>query len=257
MLNDILTAESLQAQMGDDAPFLCVFDCIDSTNEQAKRMAIAGERGTVLIAASEQTAGRGRMGRSFYSPGETGIYCSILKTTEKSLRSAVSLTGATSVAVMRAIRSLTGRQCGIKWVNDLYLDGKKVAGILAEAVTGLDGGGQQLILGIGVNLRTEEFPEELVEKAGAVMGHSVTRAQLIAEIWQELVPYLQDFEDRSWLSEYREHSIVIGREIGWKEGEAIHRGVAVDINEDGELVVQDTDGKTQVLRTGEISILLN
>jgi len=158
------------------------------------------------------------------------------------------------VAVMRAIRAQTGEQCLIKWVNDLYLNGKKVCGILAEALSGLEAGKQQVILGIGVNLRTEEFPDELSDKAGSVCGKEVSRVCLIAAIWRELCPFLENFDDRSWLSDYRTHSMVIGKEIEWREGARVSRGIAVDINGDGELLVEDTDGKRCVLRTGEISV---
>ena len=158
------------------------------------------------------------MGRSFYSPEKTGVYFSILQTVTKPLQSAVSLTGAAAVAVMRAIRAQTGRQCQIKWVNDLYLDGKKVCGILAEALSGLEEGTQQVILGIGVNLCTEEFPEELIDKAGSLHGRETTRVDLIASIWRELSPFLQNFEDRSWLPDYRAYSMVIGKEITWLRG---------------------------------------
>ena len=254
MVNDRFDCASLEKAIGEGAPKLYVAACIDSTNEQGKRMASAGERDTVLIAAAEQTAGRGRMGRSFYSPNETGVYFSILFTVEHPLQNAVSLTGATAVAVMRAIRAKTGEQCRIKWVNDLYLNEKKVCGILAEALSGLEAGKQQVILGIGINLSTQVFPEELVDKAGSLQGKETTRTELIAAIWKELSPFLQNFEDRSWLADYRTHSMVIGRSIEWRERDCVSRGSAVDVNRDGELLVKDVDGKDHVLRTGEISV---
>ena len=98
MEKDVLNLESVQRELGELPIELCVLDCVDSTNEQAKRMAIAGERRTVLIAAEQQTRGRGRLGRSFFSPASTGIYFSILHTVDRPLQSAVSLTGATAVA---------------------------------------------------------------------------------------------------------------------------------------------------------------
>lgn len=254
MLNDQFDYASLKKAIGENAPKLCVAACIDSTNEQGKRMAIAGERETVLIAAAEQTNGRGRMGRSFYSPNATGVYFSILFTVERPLQSAVSLTGATAVAVMRAICDKTGKQCQIKWVNDLYLNGKKVCGILAEALSGLEAGKQQVILGIGINLSTQEFPEELVDKAGSVQGKAIDRVDLIAAIWKELFPFIQNPDDRSWLSDYRTHSMVIGKPIEWREQGSVSRGIAVDINGDGELIVKNCEGENTLLRTGEISV---
>lgn len=257
MTNDRLNLAALQGAIGEPSPKLAVFDLIDSTNEEAKRRAIAGERDTVLIVANEQSAGRGRMGRSFYSPKETGIYFSVLKTLDCPLDSGVTLTGAAAVAVMRAIRRVTGIQTGIKWVNDLYLNGKKVCGILAEALSGLEDHSRQIILGVGINLNTEIFPDELLTKAGALHADGVTRAELIAAIWQELEHFLSDFTDRSWLDDYRTHSTVIGKAITWiRDGESFC-GTATGINRDGELEVKCESGALLTLRTGEISVRLN
>lgn len=254
MEKDVLSLDDLRKELGNEPIALRVFDCVDSTNEEAKRMAIDGERRTVLIAAAQQTRGRGRLGRSFYSPASTGIYFSVLHTVDRPLQSAVSLTGAAAVAVMRAIRTKTGKDPSIKWVNDLYLDGKKVCGILAEALSGLEEGRRHLILGIGINLRTDEFPMELSDKAGSVYGIYATRAALIAEIYRELKPFLQDSENRTWIEDYRAHSAVLGKRIVWTEGEHSREGRAVGINDFGELEVETDQNERLVLRTGEISV---
>ena len=231
-----------------------VFEEIDSTNNEAKRMALEGVRTPVLIAASRQTAGRGRMGRSFYSPAQTGVYCSILYRLDESLETSVSITGATAVAVMRAIYRITGLQTAIKWVNDLYWNGKKVCGILAEAVT--VGNVSHLIVGIGINLSTREFPKDLEGRAGSLNLKSDLRMALIAEIWRELWPSLQDPRDRAWLDDYRRYSCVIGQAIVWYEGETMYCGIAEAINGDGELLVAREDGTAVLLRTGEITLRL-
>lgn len=255
--DDLFNTERLCAALGSAAEglSLTVLDVCDSTNNEAKRMAVAGSPSPAIIAANTQTAGRGRLGRSFYSPSQTGLYFSILYPTQAPLQSAVSLTGAAAVAVMRALCKTAGKQTAIKWVNDLYLEGKKVCGILAEALTGGSEVRQTyLIIGIGVNLSTVDFPTELSVKAGSVNSENVTRAELIAAIWRELSPYLIDPNDRSWLADYRAHSMVIGKEIEWSHGEERHAGIAVGITEDGALEVRLPNGEMTLLRTGEISV---
>ena len=241
-------------QAAKNAPALYVFDEIDSTNQEAKRMAADGFTGSALIAADRQTAGRGRMGRSFYSPAQTGAYFSVLYTPAAPLFDAVRITSAAAVATMRAIRALTGKQTLIKWVNDLYLDGKKVCGILAEAVS--VGGGSQVILGIGVNLCTAEFPKELASIAGGLGAFDVSPSDLIARIYCELEGYLNDPNDLSWLGDYRTYSMVIGKEITWIEGGEPCAGHALAIDSDGALLVRRNDGTQHRLHTGEISVRL-
>ena len=228
-----------------------VFDEIDSTNTQAKRMVQNGFRGDALLVAHTQTAGRGRMGRSFYSPLATGAYFSILHPLTTPLCDAVAITSAASVAVMRAIKSLTGVQTQIKWVNDLYYNEKKVCGILTEAVS--TGESTHIIVGIGINLDTAEFPTELTEIAGS-LGTQVDVNVLIAQIYSEITFYLQDPTAREWLADYRAHSCVIGRRIAWTEGETTHIGIAESIDEDGALLIKDEQNEHIRLHTGEISL---
>ncbi len=250
---DVLDRESVLDALGETAASLrvCVYDTVDSTNSEAKRLAIAGETSPMLVAACAQTAGRGRLGRSFFSPN-SGVYFSILYPFRASPDRAVSVTGAAAVAVMRAIRICMGIETEIKWVNDLYHKGKKVCGILAESLVGLSAQ-SMLVLGIGVNLRTREFPEELASIAGSLES-DVPRAELIAEIGRQLLPFLEDPEDDSWLADYRAHSCVIGKRIEWSDGTRSLRGLAKGINELGELETYDEAGQTHVLRTGEISV---
>lgn len=254
-IHNPINAARLRALLGERGleVSLCVFDEIDSTNSEAKRMAVEERSTPALIVAAAQSAGRGRMGRSFYSPAETGAYFSILFDAEQSMETTLSITGAASVAVMRAIRKLCGKQTAIKWVNDLYLNGKKVCGILTEAVSGLTDL-PKVILGIGVNLSTEVFPPELSQKAGSLGESALSREALIAEVVRELWPYLQNPTDQSWLEDYRIHSCVIGKEIRWSVGESAYTGRAVGIDGRGALEVRLSDGSTEFLRTGEISI---
>ena len=250
---DLLTKEILCRAIGDADLSVHVHRSLDSTNSEAKRLALSGGGCPALIVAESQSAGRGRMGRSFYSPADTGVYFSILDRAKGSLADAVTLTGAAAVAVMRAIRSLCGKQTQIKWVNDLYLEGRKVCGILAESVT-LAGEAPYVILGIGINLRTSDFPPELAGKAGSLGACELSRAALIAQVWREIQPFLRDPHSREWLEEYRAHSCVLGKPIRWVDGGNSFSGIAEGIDEDGRLAVRTDLADLVLLRTGEISI---
>ncbi len=228
-----------------------VFDEIDSTNTEARRMVQGGFSGDALLVAHAQTSGRGRMGRSFYSPAETGAYFSILHTLNTPLYDAVAITSAASVAVMRAIRNLTGVQTEIKWVNDLYYNGKKVCGILTEAVS--TGESTHVIVGIGINLNTADFPTELTGIAGS-LGTRIDASELIAQIYREIAPYLQSPTEREWLDDYRAHSMVLGKRVTWIAEGTAHNGIAESIDEDGALLVRDEIGVSTRLHTGEVSL---
>lgn len=233
-----------------------VFPTLPSTNLYAKELAKKGAD-RALIVALAQTAGRGRMERSFYSPSGVGVYFSILHAVDIALADAVSVTCAAAVAVMRAIRSVCGVQTKIKWVNDLYYLGKKVCGILTEAVRDPNVSSQHaLIVGIGINLRSATFPSELAEIAGTLGADSVDPSDLIAAVVDELSAFLEDPTNREWLEDYRRHSCVIGKEITWRCGDAVYTGRALDIDGDGALIVQNEAGETVSLNTGEISVRL-
>ena len=255
-------AEAFEKALGDalkasglDLP-LFAFDELDSTNRFAKDLAAREVCQRALIVALSQSAGRGRMGRTFYSPAGSGVYFSLLFPLTVAPTAALSLTAAAAVAVMRAIRKLTGKQVQIKWVNDLYLNEKKVCGILAESILSAEGGCSYLVLGIGVNWYSAEFPDELFSIAGSVGAIGVPREALIACVTEELLPFLEDPKDHSWLSEYRSHSAVLGKRIKWIQNDCERHGDALDIDDEGGLLVQAEDGETVLLRTGEISVRL-
>ena len=246
----------LKTLLGDDADGmnLYVFDELDSTNTYAKRLVIEENIKHALIVAGFQSAGRGRMGRSFYSPNGTGVYFSILHTTEQPLSGVVSLTSMTAVAVMRAIRDLTGKQAQIKWVNDLYLQNKKVCGILAESIS-LGEGMSRVIIGIGINWYASEFPQELAQIAGSVgADRSISRLRLVAQIHRELQRLMRSIDSDDWLSDYREHSMVIGKEILWMQDGREHTGRAIGIDPRGALIVRNDAGEETALFSGEITL---
>ena len=252
---DSYTAEDVLKALGTscNAPHVVVLSEVDSTNTEARRRFCDGTRRPTLLLAHSQTAGRGRLGRSFHSP-DTGIYFSLLYPLSGELPSAVSITCAASVAVMRAIRNTVGAETDVKWVNDLYLGGKKVCGILTEAVT--MGAETALIVGIGINLRPTAFPPELESIAGSLNDEKTPRAVLAAAILRELLPYLADPADKSWLEDYRRRSTVLGRRVTFTESGRAQGGIATAINERGELEILQDDGRVTTLRTGEITLRL-
>jgi BirA family biotin operon repressor/biotin-[acetyl-CoA-carboxylase] ligase len=243
-----------------------VYKSIDSTNQEVKRRALDGAGEGLVILSEEQTAGRGRRGRSFYSPQKTGIYMSVLFRPEaERSQDVVLVTTAASVAICRAIRKVLGEEPEIKWVNDVYLRGKKVCGILTEAVSDFESGRiDTVIVGIGINYRVpdEGFPEEIKDIAGPVcrIDHTVPRNTLVAAILNELYSLYEGLSERTYMADYKKWSNVIGREVRFSTGADMTKeenwewGTAVDIDSDGGLLVQMKNGEQRTLRTGEITL---
>jgi len=246
-------ASELRQYLADRVPPIAVqvHECIDSTNLEAKRLAVGGSEDT-LIVAERQTAGRGRLGRSFHSPVGTGAYFSLLYTPSASINAAVTVTCASSVAVMRAIRRLVGKEAGIKWVNDLYLDGKKICGILCESVC-VDGK-VRIVIGIGINIATSFEGTELASIAGSIGCSELSPAALIAEVLCELYPLLEDPEGREWIDDYRATSTVLSRRVSFAQEGVVREGIALSIDGDGALIVRTDDGIEHRLFSGEITV---
>lgn len=254
---DLLSEELITAVLRHRDIRVSVFDCIDSTNNEAKRRLAGGGPGAELIVASQQTAGRGRMGRSFYSPAETGLYMSLALSCPGGFESAVSSTTAAAVAVVRAIERLTPLRPLIKWVNDIYLDGRKVCGILTEGVTDFETGALTgIVVGIGINLHTEEFPADIGAVAASLGSSSPGRCVLAAAVADELADIIGAYPDRSYLDFYRSRSLVIGRRITYTAGGVSADAEAVGIDDIGGLIVRKDNGETFALSSGEISLRL-
>ena len=253
---EALDRETILLDLGREELFLVVEDTVDSTSDAAKRHILSGGRTPAVFLAERQTAGRGRMGRSFYSPAETGLYLSLAVPAKGELADAVFLTTAAAVATLTAIQRVTGIETRIKWVNDLYYADKKVCGILAESF--LLGDARFLILGVGINLTTEQFPEELRDRAGSLLSsaHGV-RNRLAAAVIEELMTVMAgEFDRAELMATYRAHSMVLGREITYTENGVTYAGVAREIDEFGHLVIEKADGEIAILASGEITLRL-
>lgn len=249
--NDIITKKGLKEYLDFDADVL-YYSSVDSTNNEAKRLVSAGSNSPMLIVAEEQTSGRGRQGKSFYSPPLTGIYMTLVTHPMSKLTDAVTATTAAAVAVCKAIEELTELKPKIKWVNDVYLNGKKICGILTEAVTDFETQTvSSVIIGIGINIKTVSFPNE-VENA-ASLNVNISRVKLTAHIANNLNRILC-YDYSEFINYYISHSMIIGEKINFIKNAKVTPATAIDIDSTGGLVVQLENGDITTLRSGEISI---
>lgn len=242
-----------------------VFDVIDSTNNVAKETEVDLFK-PLMVVADKQTAGRGRLGRSFASPSGTGLYMTIALRPTFDLDKALYVTMAVAVAVCHAMEKVAGVRGRIKWVNDIFYQKKKVCGILTEAQSNFETGKiDKLIIGIGVNCFPGSFPDEIKDIAGALAEspNAFSRGKLAAEIFNETMEVLKDLESMQFLREYRSKCFILGKNI------YVHpnldkksiRARAIDIDENGGLVVEYMEGRKirqmETLTTGEVSIRLD
>ena len=270
--SDMLSVEGILPYLSDStaADRIHVFKQLESTNLTAKRMALDGAPAETVVIAEEQTKGKGRMGRSFYSPSGSGIYMSFILAPRFDTAKSVLITTAASVAVCKAIEKVTGISCQIKWVNDVYMNEKKICGILTEAVTDFESGRiHYIVLGIGINYSTSKtaFPKELSGIAGSLYEGAtedhISRNRLIAETINQVFAVNERLESREFISEYKARSFVLGKEIriiptiGPDAERNFDEGIpatVMDIDGDGGLVVKYQDGTVSTLNSGEISI---
>ena len=247
---------------------------VDSTNIILKSKAANGYQKDCILIAEEQTAGKGRRGRSFFSPAHTGIYLSFLLHPKTSVIEASMLTTLAVTAEALAIEAVSKNQTKIKWVNDLWMREKKVSGILTEAGTSIeDGSLEYAVVGIGINLYEPDdgFPDEIKDVAGSVFTDNIARENLRNNVASELIINFLKFYyaktetgkiSRSFLNDYKERCFVIGKEVSFltPDHEVIegnHASATVlGINENCHLHVKYDDGTEDILSNGEISLKL-
>lgn len=237
-------------------PRLIFLDEVGSTNTLAKEIAECEEIPDegIIIAAERQTAGRGRLGRSFLSDGR-GLYFSYLFKPRLSPADNLKITPFAAVAMARAIDSVCGTAVGIKWVNDLYLGGKKLAGILTEGGFDNDGNLKYAIVGIGVNINHRELPEELLEIATDLekeTGRSFDKNLILAGFIDEFRP--DNIFEVAAAQEYRKRSVILGKRVRVESSGVSYDAIATEITDNGELLVKTDTGDVKKLFTGEVSI---
>ena len=242
---------------------LTVLPTAPSTNALVREKANQGRPEGCIIIACEQTDGRGRYGRQFFSPVDSGVYLSLLlRPTAYSPQQATCLTAAAAAAMCQAIEAVTGQQPGIKWVNDIFLHGKKVCGILTEAAVGLETGTlNYMVLGAGVNLYppVKGFPEEIQPIAGSVLERSCPEAKnrLVGEFLNRFWDFYTHPECRAYLEDYRSRSLAIGQNVTVLSAGRAVSAYAYGIDDDFRLLVRYENGDTEALSYGEIRIQLD
>ena len=275
--SDVLNAFSIEKNLSAFAQSVCkgkveVFKTIDSTNTEAKRRLNSSSRaealhGTVLF-AEHQSAGRGRFSRSFYSPKGAGLYFSLIfcpsipAMTEREVPSSALYTAISATVICRCLKAL-GFAPQIKWVNDIYLNGKKICGILSEGIIDMETSSvQAVIIGIGLNVKESNFPPELKNKAGALFSEAedlpLNRNVLASSIISSLIEALYGLHSQNTLmEEYKSLSLLTGKKVKVLPfADTPYEALVLGISDLGHLIIETDDGKKDELISGEVSLEL-
>lgn len=235
------------------------FKKLDSTNNYAKKLALNGEKENTVIVADTQTAGRGRLGRTFLSK-RGGLYFSVILRPDIKPEDTVFLTVAAAVAAARAIEQVSAQKCDVKWVNDIYINNKKVCGILTEGSFNAQNQLDFAILGVGINVFAPKggFPADL-HLAGCIfnkklpfLAKSITR-KVLNKFLSEFYDIYDNFNDKSFIKEYASRSFLTDKEIIYTKDGLSYRARVIGIDDNANLVVE-SNGKTERLSHGEIQI---
>ena len=268
---DILSNDAILNGLTQEAKAFYQLQClttIDSTNNAAREQGVQGVTEGLCIVAEEQTAGRGRKGRSFYSPDATGLYLSILLRPNLSVQDATLITTAAAVAGAKACEvansALSSGDVQIKWVNDLFLNGKKISGILTEAFLSMETGDlDYAIMGIGFNLcpPKDGWPDNIAQVAGSLFDKECpggTRNLLAATFMNEFYRVYGRLPDVSYMKEYRQRQLALGKEVSLLSADGTSQQAKVmDVDDRGQLVVQlESSSEITTINSGEISIRL-
>ena len=246
-----MSKKYIQKQLSNSDYTIEVKKCVTSTNTIMKEKARKAAKEFSVLIASQQTAGRGRMGRSFHSPRGTGIYMSILTKMPENSNPLLITTDA-AVCCARVFERMTGERAEIKWVNDIYMGEKKVCGILTE------GAGGYAIVGIGINVipPKEGFPDNIKSRAGAVFEKNKPhlREDIIVQFLQEFIKIHKNTNREVLLKEYRDRSIITGKEIFILKNDGQEKATAIGIADDYSLIVKKENGEKCNLNSGDVSI---
>lgn len=260
--NDFISAQSVSKFIESENISITYYDTVDSTNTMLKKMAENGAAEGTVIMAGEQTAGRGRLGRSFSSQNGTGVYFSLLLRPDMKPQESLLITTCAAVAVAKAIEKNTNKPASIKWVNDIYMHDRKVCGILTEASFDLECGKlSYAVLGIGINMYFPEnaLPEELKDIAGAVFDEKPdadTVSRIIADVINIFMLEYKVLVGKHFFFDYVSRSYLDGKKINVIKPDGVSEAVALDVDGDFRLHVRYTDGTEEYLASGEVSTRL-
>lgn len=258
-MDNKLSSEAIASYINKNCTFeISVLETVDSTNAYCRRIAADNSIAhQTVVVANKQTSGRGRLGRDFFSPEDTGVYMSIILQPDLIKLSPPLLTIAAGVAVCRVLNSAQSDKADIKWVNDIFINGKKVCGILAEGILDPQNNKHKyIIVGIGINLFTPAaaFDDKLSGIAGSVFPQNASRNEIIAKVLDELSYIYMKASSQDLIDEYKSYSLVLGKKIEFSQNGIAYTGIASDINIDGNLVVILENGNSLTLKSGEVSL---
>lgn len=252
-----MTYDKICAALGARPETLLVFDTVDSTNNVLKELARQGAPHGTVVLAEHQTGGRGRLGRSFSSPRGLGLYLSALWRVEAPPDRLMHLTCLAAEAARRAVLEASGVEAGIKWINDLVVGRKKLAGILTELVTTPEG--LAVICGIGINCgQTDaDFPPEVAELAVSLkqLGAEADRSVLAAALIRQLEAACENLlTPETWMEQYRRHCLTLGKDVRLVRNGSSTPAYVDDLTPEGALVVTYPDGTRETVFSGEASV---
>lgn len=239
---------------------ITIFQELDSTNTYLKKLGSQGEKENQLVIALSQTGGRGRMGRSFYSPNGTGIYFSLLLHPEYAIEKSLFLTVMAAVSVAETVMKYNSNDVRIKWVNDVYIDGKKVCGILTEGAINANKMLDYAVVGIGINVIAPEngFPDDINDIATAIFpgntGESV-KEKIVADVVNKFFDMYNDI-DTDFVNRYKQYSYLTGKEINIILGETSRPATVIDITDECHLLVRNEYGEIEEISSGDVSVRL-
>lgn len=253
------TALSLMAKELPSINRILFHETLDSTNLEAKRLALNTEESGILVVANEQEAGRGRLGRNWYSEKGTGLWSSLLLRPDIEPEASFKMTLIAAVSVAKAIREVTGLESKIKWPNDIVVNRKKVCGILTE----MSAEWQKinyLVVGVGINVNQEHFPEDIKTIASSLRiesGQVVSRQELLKNYLNQMAYYIRALNESQIASEllevYKNLSATLGQQVR-VIGKEERIGRALDLNDEGALLVAFEDGTEAYVNYGEVSV---
>ncbi len=240
---------------------ISVFDTLDSTNTYLKNIAKQRDvKEKTVVVAKEQTNGRGRLGRSFFSNAQNGIYLSLLLKPQISPQNALLITTCAAVSIAEVIQELFDINLSIKWVNDLYLNNRKIAGILTEAALSKDVNKLDFaVLGVGINLfqNIEDFPDDIKDIAGSLFKDNMPQNAdnlIISAFLDKFLEYYDNLENKEFLSDYKKRLIYINKSVNVISQNEIYEATVLGIDDNFNLVVKTKDNKITALNSGEVSV---
>ena len=239
---------------------ITIFDELDSTNNYLKKSGSQEEKENQLVIALSQTGGRGRMGRSFYSPNGTGIYFSLLLHPKLYAEKSLFLTVMAAVSVAETVMKYNSNDVKIKWVNDIYIDGKKVCGILTEGAVNSNKKLDYAVVGIGINVVTPEngFPDDIKDIATAIFPGNAEeniKEKIIADVVNAFFN-MYNGDDKDYIRRYKDFSYLTGKKINIISGNNTRPATVIDITDDCHLLVKNENGEIEEISSGDVSVRL-